>query len=106
MNYYENLKNIIAIAMFDDHNINIYTNPNDINAKIISARRVFIELKFLKKRRKSSLFTEVTIDNPAEFIVYLDHPLTKQTLMGNIFRLFPLVLLSESLEDLKVLKIN
>jgi hypothetical protein len=32
------------------------------------------------------------MDNPAEFIVYLDHPQTRQTLLWDIFRLFPLVL--------------
>lgn len=75
----DNLKEVISKARFDVDNINIYMNPNEYLEKIISTRGIFVEQKFIKEKDLKFVITGSNNGQPAEFIVYLDHPLQKQS---------------------------
>jgi len=77
-----NLKHAISSARYDVDNIDIYTNPINYFGKIISTRGVFVEQKFFKDKEKKFIVSGSNNGHPADFLVYLDHPLPKQTKIG------------------------
>jgi len=77
-----NLKQAIGNARYDVDNINIYTNPSEYIGKIISTRGVFVEQKFFKDKEKKFIVSGSNNGHPADYLVYLDHPLPKQTKIG------------------------
>lgn len=77
-----NLREMISSAKYDVDNIHIYTNPNDFIGKVISTRGVFVEQKFFKDKDKKFIISGSNNGHPAEYLVYLDHPLPKQTKIG------------------------
>lgn len=77
-----NLKDVISSARYDVDNIHIYTNPNEFIGKIISTRGIFVEQKFFKDKEKKFIISGSNNGHPAEYLVYLDHPLPKQTKIG------------------------
>lgn len=77
-----NLKEAIRSAKYDVDNINIYTTPNEYIGKIISTRGIFLEQKFFKDKEKKIIVSGSNNGHPADYLVYLDHPLLKQTKIG------------------------
>lgn len=77
-----NLKQAIRSAKYDVDNINIYTTPNEYIGKIISTRGIFLEQKFFKDKEKKFIVSGSNNGHPADYLVYLDHPLQKQTKIG------------------------
>ena len=78
----KNLREVISRARYDVDNIHIYTNPNEYLDKIIATRGVYVEQKFLREREKKFIISGSNNGHPADFLVYLDHPLPKQTKIG------------------------
>jgi hypothetical protein len=77
-----NLKEVISAARYDVDNINIYSNPTEYVGKIISTRGVFLEQKFFRDKDKKFIVSGSNNGHPADFLVYLDHPLPKQAKIG------------------------
>lgn len=77
-----NLKQTIGNAKYDVDNINIYTNPSEYIGKIISTRGIFLEQKFFKDKEKKFIVSGSNNGHPADYLVYLDHPLPKQNKIG------------------------
>jgi hypothetical protein len=77
-----NLREMISSAKYDVDNINIYTTPNEYIGKIISTRGIFLEQKFFKDKEKKFIVSGSNNGHPADYLVYLDHPLPKQTKIG------------------------
>lgn len=77
-----NLKSAISNARYDLDNIQIYSNIQEYMGTIISTQGIFIEQKFLKDKDKKFVITGSNTGYAGDFIVYLDHPLQKQTRIG------------------------
>lgn len=54
-------------------------NPNEYLEKIISTRGIFVEQKFIKEKDLRFVMTGSNNGQPAKFIVFLNHPLQKQS---------------------------
>ena len=77
-----NLKQAIHGASYDVDNINIYSELNKYLGKIISTRGVYLEQKFFKDKERKFIVSGSNNGHPADYLVYLDHPLPKQTRIG------------------------
>ncbi len=77
-----NLKSIISNARYDLDNIHIYSNTKEYIGTVISTRGIFVEQKFLKDKDRKFIITGSNTGYAGDFIVYLDHPLQKQSQIG------------------------
>ncbi len=77
-----NLKNVISSARYDVDNIQIYSNTKEYMGTIISTQGIFVEQKFLKDKDKKFIISGSNTGYTGNFIVYLDHPLQKQSHIG------------------------
>lgn len=77
-----NLKSVIANARYDLDNVHLYSNTKEYIGTLISTRGYFVELKFLKEKDRKFIVTGSNTGYAGDFIVYLDHPLQKQSQIG------------------------
>jgi hypothetical protein len=77
-----NLKAVISNARYDVDNIHIYSNPSEFIGKIISTRGVYVEQKFLKDKDRKFIISGSNSGQAADYLVTLDHPLPKQSKIG------------------------
>jgi len=82
-----NLKSVIGNARYDVDNIQIYSNTKEYIGTLISTRGYFVEQKFIKERDRKFIITGSNTGYAGDFIIYLDHPLQKQSHIGETIQI-------------------